>query len=557
MKPTEPMTQTDEKTKLSSWKERNAREWVERDAEFTTLSGMEVPIVGVPDAGDSSYDHESLGLPGEYPYTRGPYPTMYRGRLWTMRQFSGFGTAFDTNERYKYLLRHGQTGLSVAFDMPTLMGLDGDHPRSLGEVGRCGVAISSLEDMEVLFDGIPLDRVSTSMTINSPAPVLFALYLAVAEKQGVSFDQLRGTLQNDMFKEYQAQKEYMYPPKQSLRLVTDVVEYCARHVPRWHPISISGYHIREAGSTAAQELAFTLKNGFAYVEDAIDRGLDVDVFAPRLSFFFNSHSDFFEEIAKYRAARRIWARHLKEKYGAKDPRSMRLRFHTQTAGCSLTAQQPENNIVRTAFQAMAAVLGGTQSLHTNSMDETLALPTEKSVKIALRTQQVLAHETGVTNTIDPLGGSYFVEQLTDRMEEEAEQVFAEIDRLGGVIAGIESGYFQREIGRSSARYQKEFDDKRRIVVGVNDYLEGDDDPIETLVIDQEKEDFQRKRLEDLRQRRDAQAVEGSLAALETAARGEENLIPAILDAVRSYATVGEIMERMKCVFGGYVEPPVF
>jgi methylmalonyl-CoA mutase N-terminal domain/subunit len=557
MKPTEPMTQTDEKTKLSSWKERNAREWVERDAEFTTLSGMEVPIVGVPDTDDSSYDHESLGLPGEYPYTRGPYPTMYRGRLWTMRQFSGFGTAFDTNERYKYLLRHGQTGLSVAFDMPTLMGLDGDHPRSLGEVGRCGVAVSSLEDMEVLFDGIPLDRVSTSMTINSPAPVLFALYLAVAEKQGVSFDQLRGTLQNDMFKEYQAQKEYMYPPKQSLRLVTDVVEYCARHVPRWHPISISGYHIREAGSTAAQELAFTLKNGFAYVEDAMDRGLDVDVFAPRLSFFFNSHSDFFEEIAKYRAARRIWARHLKEKYGAKDPRSMRLRFHTQTAGCSLTAQQPENNIVRTAFQAMAAVLGGTQSLHTNSMDETLALPTEKSVKIALRTQQVLAHETGVVNTIDPLGGSYFVEQLTDRMEEEAEQIFAEIDRLGGVIAGIESGYFQREIGRSSARYQKEFDDKRRIVVGVNDFLEGDDDPIDTLVIDQQKEDFQRKRLEDLRQRRDAQAVEGSLLALETAARGEENLIPAILDAVRSYATVGEIMERMKCVFGGYVEPPVF
>ncbi len=498
-----------------------------------------------------------LGSPGQFPFTRGPYETMYRGRVWTMRMFSGFGTARDTNERFKYLLEHGQTGLSVAFDMPTLMGYDADHPRSKGEVGREGVAICTLEDMETLFDGIPLRDVSTSMTINCTASVLLAFYVAVAEKQGVKPAELRGTIQNDMLKEYIAQKEWVYPPKPSMRIVTDMIEFCAEHMPKWHPVSISGYHIREAGSTSVQELAYTLMDGFTYVEHAIARGVPVDKFAPRLSFFFNSHMNFFEEIAKFRAARRIWAKRMRDKYGAKNAESMRLRFHTQTAGCSLTAQQPENNIVRTAIEALAGVLGGTQSLHTNSMDEALALPTEPAVKIALRTQQILAHEIGVTDVVDPLAGSYFIESLTDRMEEECEKIFRTIEEMGGMIAAIERGYPQREIARSAFEFQKAVEEKRYTIVGVNEYVEKDEQPLPILKIDPRVERDQVDRVKKFKARRDGGAVRRSLDTILAAARDGSNLMPKILDAVKCGATLGEVVEVLKKDFGEWREPPIY
>jgi methylmalonyl-CoA mutase, N-terminal domain len=535
-----------------------------RDASFTSVSGAVVEPLHTPldrpatAPEEAAYYGARVGLPGEFPFTRGPYGTMYRTRLWTMRQFAGFGTAEETNARYHFLLKRGQTGLSVAFDFPTLMGYDSDHPRSLGEVGKCGVAISSLDDMETLFDGIPLDRVSVSMTINGPAIILFCFYLVAAEKQGVPFDQLRGTVQNDILKEYQAQHAWVFPPEPALRLIVDMFEWASESAPKYNPISISGYHIREAGSTAAQELAYTLRNGFEYVRRGIERGLDVDDFAPRLSFFWDVHNDFFEEIAKFRAARRIWARHLRDVYGAKNPESWRLRTHAQTAGVTLTAQQPENNIVRVAYQAMAAVLGGTQSLHTNSMDETLALPTEKAVQIALRTQQVLAYETGVPNAIDPLGGSYYVEALTDRMEEEAEAIFAEIDGLGGVVPGIEVGYFQREIARSAMRQQRELENADRLIVGVNEFtVEGEELDIPLLKIGEEAERRQRERMAAMRARRDQDAVDRALARLQAAARTEENVIPAMLDAVRAYATLYEIRHAMEEVFGAYQEPVFF
>jgi methylmalonyl-CoA mutase N-terminal domain/subunit len=529
-----------------------------RNSNFTTISGMQIePLYTPEDLLDFEYERD-LGYPGGYPYTRGVQTTMYRGKIWTMRQFAGYGTAWETNQRYKFLLSRGQTGLSVAFDMPTIMGYDSDDPRALGEVGRCGVAIDSLEDMEVLFDGIPLKDITTSMTINGPAAVLLAFYLCVGEKQGASFRELGGTIQNDILKEYIAQKSWIFPPRPSMRLITDILAFCSREVPRWNTISISGYHIREAGSTAVQELAFTLADGFAYVEAGIAAGLDVDSFAPRLSFFFNSHMDFFEEIAKFRAARRIWARHMRERYGAKDPRSWMLRFHTQTAGCSLTAQQPENNIVRTAFEALAAVLGGTQSLHTNSMDESLALPTEKAVEIALRTQQIIAHETGVANTIDPLGGSYFIESLTNRMEEEAERYFQRIDELGGVLAAIDQGFFQREIADAAFRYQMEVERKERIVVGVNDFIRpGENLEIEILKIDPEVERKQKERLASLRRRRNSPQVEAALEALKEGARGDANLMPLIISCARAYCTEGEIIAALKEVFGEYKEKPLF
>jgi methylmalonyl-CoA mutase N-terminal domain/subunit len=483
---------------------------------------------------------------------------MYRTRLWTMRQFAGFATAEETNQRYKYLLAHGQTGLSVAFDFPTLMGYDSDHPRSLGEVGVCGVAISSLADMETLFDGIPLGDVSVSMTINGPAIILFCFYVAAAEKHGVPHDQLRGTVQNDILKEYQAQHAWCFPPEPALRCIVDMFAWCSEHAPKYNPISISGYHIREAGATAAQELAFTLRNGFEYVEHAIAAGLDVDDFAPRLSFFWDVHNDFFEEIAKFRAARRIWARGMRERYGAKDPESWRLRTHAQTAGVSLTAQQPENNIVRVAYQGMAAALGGTQSLHTNSMDETLALPTEKAVRIALRTQQILAYESGVTNTIDPLAGSYFVEALTDELEREALEIFAEIDAMGGVVPGIERGWFQKAIADSAMRQQREVETGQRIVVGVNDFTEGSGKiEIDTLRIDASVEKRQRQRMADLRARRDDGEVRRTLGALTEACRGRENLVPRILECARAYCTLYEIRHAMEEVFGPYKEPVFF
>jgi len=540
------------------WEEKYRQECRDRQPVFTTVSGVPIKSLYTPeDVANLDYLRD-LGFPGEYPFTRGVYRNMHRGRLWTMRQFSGFATAKETNERYKFLLARGQTGLSVAFDFPTLYGYDSDHPRARGEVGRCGVAVSSLADMETLFDGIPLDQVSTSMTINGPAAVLWAMYIATAEKQGVPAHKLRGTIQNDILKEYIAQKSWIFPPEPSMRLIVDTFEYGAKYVPLWNTISISGYHIREAGATAVQELAFTLADGFAYVEAGIARGLDVDEFAPRLSFFFNSHMDFFEEIAKFRAARRIWARYMKEKYGAKNPRSWLLRFHTQTAGCSLTAQQPENNIVRTAFEALAAVLGGTQSLHTNSMDEVLALPTEKAVTIALRTQQIIAHETGVVNTIDPLAGSYFVEALTNQMEAEAEEYFRKIEQLGGVIPAIEAGFFQQEIADAAYRYQQAVDKKERIIVGVNEYVDPDEQiDIEILYIDPKVEEEQVARLQRLRRERDNQAVQSRLAALKDAARGTENLMPYILDAVRVYATLGEIIQVLKDVFGEYRERPIF
>ena len=540
-----------------AWREAAASS-KETGWKHTSLSGEEVePMYGPDNLRDWNY-MEKLGFPGQYPYTRGIHPNMYRGKVWTMRQFAGFGTPEDTNERFKYLLAHGQTGLSTAFDLPTLMGRDADDPMSEGEVGVCGVAVSSLADMEILFDGIPLDKVSTSMTINSPAIMIFAYYLAVAEKQGVPFDKLRGTLQNDILKEYIAQKEYLFPPRPSVKIIADMIEWCSEHTPQWNPVSISGYHIREAGSTAAQELAFTLADGFAYVEECIGRGMDVDDFAPRLSHFFNAHIDFFEEIAKYRAARRIYARRMRDKYGAKNPKSWTLRFHTQTAGCSLTAQQPENNIVRTALEALSAVLGGTQSLHTNSMDETLALPSEKAVKIALRTQQVIAYETGVINATDPLGGSYYVEALTDKIEAEAEAYFEKIDALGGVIPAIETGFFQREIADAAYRYQKELDRKEKVVVGMNEFIEENETiEIPILTITKEVEEKQLERISHLRATRDQAAVDRTLAALRSAAQEDRNLMPPVLDCARAYVTVGEMCRLLEEVYGVYEEEPVF
>jgi methylmalonyl-CoA mutase N-terminal domain/subunit len=540
------------------WREKPEPKSPQHRGPVTTISGIPVEILYSPENLEGFDPDRDLGLPGEYPYTRGIRRDMYRRRLWTMRQFAGFGSAADTNRRFKYLLDRGQTGLSTAFDMPTLMGYDSDHPFSQGEVGRCGVVIDSLEDMEILFDGIPLSQVSTSMTINAPAAILLALYIAVGEKQGVSSEKLRGTLQNDILKEYIAQKEWIFPPGPHMKLITDIMAFCAQHVPKWNTISISGYHIREAGSTAVQELAFTLADGFTYVEAGLEAGLDVDKFAPRLSFFFNAHLDFFEEIAKYRAARRIWAHAMREKYRAQDPRSWLMRFHAQTAGCSLTAQQPENNIVRTAFEALAAVLGGTQSLHTNSMDESLALPSEKAVQVALRTQQIIAHETGVANTIDPLGGSYFVESLTNEMEENAEEYFRKIESLGGVIAGIEKGFFQREIARAAREYQKAMEERSRVVVGVNRYaLEDEEVDIELLRIDPQIEEEQKRRLKRLRARRHHRAVGESLKEVQRAARQKKNLMPPIIEAVKAYATLGEICDALREIYGEYREPPVF
>jgi methylmalonyl-CoA mutase N-terminal domain/subunit len=528
-----------------------------RDADFTTLSGQALDVLYTPaDSADIDYAGD-LGAPGEYPYTRGPYPNMYRGRLWTMRQFSGFSTARESNERYKSLLKHGGTGLSVAFDMPTLMGVDPDDARAEGEVGRCGVSICSLRDMQVLFDGIPLQDVSTSMTINGPAAVLWAYYIAAAEKQGADRARLRGTLQNDILKEYIAQKEFIYPPGPSMRLVVDTIEFAAKEMPLFHPVSISGYHIREAGSTAVQELAFTLADGFGYVEAAIERGLDVDSFAPRLSFFFNAHSDFFEEICKYRAARRIWARRMRERYGARKENSMRLRFHTQTAGCSLTAQQPEINIARVAIQALSGVLGGTQSLHTNSMDETLALPSDKAARIALRTQQILARETGVTNVVDPLGGSWFIESLTNRMEAEAEEYFRQIEAMGGIVKAIEQGFPQREIGRAAYRYQQQLESKEKCMVGVTEYVQEDEEiEIPILKIDHKVEEQCRADVARVRAERDAVRADKALQALRQQAATGVNLMPALIECAHAYVTVGEATEAMQQVFGSYREPAI-
>ncbi len=528
-----------------------------RDEELTsTISGLPVEPLYSPANVEIDYERD-LGAPGEPPFTRGVYPSMYRGQLWTMRQFAGFGTAAETNERFRYLREHGQTGLSTAFDMPTLMGYDSDHARSLGEVGREGVAVDSLEDMETLFGGIPLGEVSTSMTINSPAAILLAFYVCVGDQQGVPREELRGTVQTDILKEYIAQKEYIYPPEPSMRLVVDMIEWCAKELPRMHPVSISGYHIREAGSTAAQELAFTLADGFAYVDAAVERGMDVDEFAPRLSFFFNAHIDFFEEIAKYRAARRIWAREMRGRYGAKNPRSWLMRFHTQTAGVSLTAQQPLVNVVRTALEALAAVLGGTQSLHTNSFDEALALPTEDAVLLALRTQQVIAHETGVTHTADPLGGSYFVEELTNRLEAEAYDYFARIEKLGGVIPAIKDNFFQREIAEASFQYQSEVEAEQRVIVGVNRY-ELEDEPIPILRIDPALEQEQVGRVQALRARRDSAPVEAALAELKRAAAAERhNLMEPIVAAAKAYVTMGEMCDAFREVWGTWRETPVF
>ncbi len=526
----------------------------ERETQFSTLSGHPIePLYEDAPAGPET----TIGRPGEYPFTRGPYPSMYRGRLWTMRQFAGFGTVEETNERFHYLLDHGQTGLSTAFDMPTLMGYDSDHGRSLGEVGREGVAVDTLDDMEQLFEGIPLGGVSTSMTINAPAAILLAFYVLVGEGQGVGPEKLAGTIQTDILKEYIAQKEWCFPIEPALRLVTDMIEWCSQEMPRWHPVSISGYHIREAGSTAQQELAFTLKDGFTYVERAIERGLDVDDFAPRLSFFFNAHIDFFEEIAKYRAARRIWAREMRDTYGARRKESMRLRFHAQTAGVSLTAQQPLNNIVRTSLEALAAVLGGTQSLHTNSFDEALALPTEEAVRVALRTQQIIAFESGAPNTPDPLGGSWFVEKLTDEMEAAAYEYFARIDEMGGMVEAIRQNFPQREIADAAFAHQRELDDRSRIVVGVNDFTADDEAETPILRIDPALERKQVDRLAATRARRDAAAVEAALAELKRAAAGEENLMPPIIEASRARATEGEMIAAMQEVFGTYTESPVF
>jgi methylmalonyl-CoA mutase N-terminal domain/subunit len=535
-------------------REREKRE--EREAELSTMSGHPIePLYGPEEA--PADPEATIGAPGEYPFTRGPYESMYRGRLWTMRQFAGFGTVEETNERFHYLLDHGQTGLSTAFDMPTLMGYDSDHTRSLGEVGREGVAVDSLDDMEQLFAGIPLGGVTTSMTINAPAAILLAFYVLVGEEQGVPAEKLGGTIQTDILKEYIAQKEWCFPIEPAMRLVTDMIEWCSEHMPRWHPVSISGYHIREAGSTAQQELAFTLKDGFTYVERALERGLDIDDFAPRLSFFFNAHIDFFEEIAKYRAARRIWAREMKETYGAKREESMRLRFHAQTAGVSLTAQQPLNNVVRTSLEALAAVLGGTQSLHTNSFDEALALPTEEAVRVALRTQQIIAFESGAPSTPDPLGGSWFVEKLTDEMEEAAYGYFARIDELGGMVEAIRRNFPQREIADAAFTHQRELDERKRIVVGVNDFVQEGEEPTPILRIDPALERKQVGRLQATRARRDGDAVQGALAELKRAAATEENLMPPIIAAARARATEGEMIATLQEVFGTYTESPVF
>jgi methylmalonyl-CoA mutase N-terminal domain/subunit len=541
-------------TDAERWYHERFQRTPERDALFTTLSGAPVaPLYTSEDVGPL----ERIGFPGEYPFTRGVYPSMYRGRLWTMRQFAGFGTAEETNERFRYLLDHGQTGLSTAFDMPSLMGHDSDHHRSEGEVGREGVAVDTLDDMETLFGGIDMGEVSTSMTINAPAAVMLAFYVVAAERQGVGPERLGGTIQTDILKEYIAQKEWCFPVDPAMRLVTDMIEFCAKRMPRWHPVSISGYHIREAGSTAQQELAFTLKDGFTYIEQALERGLEVDDFAPRLSFFFNAHIDFFEEIAKYRAARRIWARELRETYGARDERSLLMRFHTQTAGVSLTAQQPLNNIVRTATEALSAVLGGTQSLHTNSYDEALALPSEEAVRVALRTQQVIAHETGVTNTIDPLGGSYFVEALTDRMEEAAYAEFHKIDELGGMVEAIKQSYPQREIAEASFRLQEEIERGERVVVGVNRYQQEDERQLEILRIPAELERKQIGRVRAVRAARESDAVEAALTELREAAAADRNLMEPLLDCARAHATEGEIVESLQRVFGTYTETPVF
>ena len=543
------------RAEVADWRRRYEKGEL-RDTAFTNSAAEVDPLYTALDVDPQSA--QTLGVPGTYPYTRGIHPTGYRGKLWTMRQFAGFGSAADTNARFKFLLEHGQTGLSTAFDFPTLMGYDSDHPRSEGEVGKTGVAISSLADMEVLFGGIPLDQVSTSMTINGPAIILWAFYIAAAEKQGVSSDKLRGTIQNDILKEYMAQHAWCFPIEPALRLIVDCFEWGAKHAPLWNTISISGYHIREAGSTAAQELAFTLADGFTYVERGKARGLDVDDFAPRLSFFWDIHNDFFEEIAKLRAARRIWARRMKEKYGAKSPRSWVMRFHSQTAGVTLTAQQPMNNVVRVAYQALAAVLGGTQSLHTNSMDETLALPTEEAVQVALRTQQVLAYETGVPNVIDPLGGSYYVEAMTDQLEREAEALFDEIDAIGGVVAGLESGWFQRKIAQSAARQQWEIEQHRRTIVGVNEFVTGEPElSIPTLKVGADAERAQRARMAKMRAERDQAACTQAIDRLREAARGTENVFPYILECARRYCTLYEIRAALEDVFGAYREPVFF
>ena len=528
----------------------------DRKGTFTTISGRPIaPLYRPEDAAGVDYARD-LGDPGQFPYTRGIHETMYRGKTWSMRQFAGFGTAAQTNERFKYLLEHGSHGLSIAFDLPTLMGRDPDHPLSLGEVGKCGVAISSLADMETMLDGIPLDQVSTSMTINSPAAMMLALYICVGEKQGVPPEKLAGTVQADILKEFIAQKEYIYPPRPSMRIIVDMIRYCTDHMPKWNSISISGYHIREAGSTAAQELAFTLRDGIEYVQWCVDAGMDVDSFAPRLSFFFNSHSDFFEEIAKFRAARRIWARTMQERFGAKNPRSWMCRFHTQTAGVSLTAQQPYNNVVRTSLQALAAVLGGTQSLHTNSLDEALALPTEEAVTIALRTQQVIAHESGVVNTADPLAGSYFVEKLTNDIEAEALEYFRKIDAMGGMVAAVERGFPQREIQEAAFQFQKAVDRKDKIIVGVNDYIM-EEDPFPILYIDESVAESQTASVQRLKQTRDNARVQKSLEDLRQAARGTDNLMYPMLECARAYATLGEMCDALRDVWGEYQEPPTF
>ena len=554
----------DSKNKPTADYEKKTQQWLEevsssakRDYNFDTVSGSSVEPLYYPEDSDDEY-LEKLGFPGQYPYTRGIHANMYRGKLWTMRQFSGFGTPKETNARYHYLLKQGQTGLSVAFDMPTLMGYDTDHEFSRGEVGKCGVNVQSLSDMQSLFNGIDLGVVSVSQTINGPAIILLAYYVAAAEEQGVDRIDLRGTLQNDILKEFIAQKEWIFPPKPSMRIITDIIEFCTSELPQFNTISISGYHIREAGSTAAQELAFTLLDGFCYVEHAIERGIDVDEFSPRLSFFFNSHLDFFEEVAKYRAARRIWSRHMKEKYSAKSERSWKLRFHTQTAGATLTAQQPEINIARTAFQALAAVMGGTQSLHTNSMDETLALPSEKAAEIALRTQQLIAYETGIANVTDPLGGSWYVESLTDQLEEEAEAYFQKVEEMGGVIAAIEDGFFQREIARSAFEYEKKINDKSRIVVGVNDFIKEDEEiEIPILKIGKEAEEDQNAKLKALRNTRDPQSVKLALDNVRKVASSEQNLMPPLIKAAHTGATLGEIVIEMKKVFGEWNETPAF
>ncbi|NLA61181.1 MAG: methylmalonyl-CoA mutase family protein [Firmicutes bacterium] len=530
---------------------RVIQRYPERKKEFSTRSGIPIDrALTPPDLEGWDYS-EKLGFPGEYPFTRGVQPTMYRGRLWTMRQYAGFGTAEETNQRFRFLLEQGQTGLSVAFDLPTQVGYDSDHPLAEGEVGKVGVAIDSLEDMEVVFSGIPLDKVSTSMTINAPAALLLAMYQVVGEKQGVSPDKLQGTVQNDILKEYVARGTYIFPPGPSMRLVTDIFEYCSKTIPLWNTISISGYHIREAGATAVQEVAFTLANGIAYVEAAVKKGLDVDQFAGRLSFFFNSHMDFFEEVATFRAARRLWARIMKERFGAKNPKSMMLRFHTQTAGSSLTAQQPDNNVIRTTLEALAAVLGGTQSLHTNSRDEALSLPTEDSVRIALRTQQIIAHESGVAETVDPLAGSYYVEKLTDEIEARAEEYIKKIDDMGGAPAAIERGYLQREIQDSAYKYQKSVEAKESLVVGVNCFEVKEEPPKGLLRVNPEIAEAQKKRLKDLKARRDSRAVGQALKEIENAARGDSNLVVPVVEAVRRYATIGEICDVLRNVFGTY------